>query len=213
MFVYWQLKFADVKSIYETLIRVILFGAVLAGVAQMIYYDTYNITETHLFGENSYTEWMQVTVLFIIILFLIGTGISNSSKRSVTLAMGGFFLMAFIREFDMYLDLIFDGLWQILAYSVLAITVYLLYKRWGDFKNTLSKFFETRSFGLVMAGFLTTFIFSRLYGRSEIWQNLMGNDYIRAVKNISEESVELLGYFLILFGVIEYFLWKRKVKS
>ena len=60
----------------------------------------------------------------------------------------------------------------------------------------------------MMAGFITTFVFSRLFGRSIFWQAVMEEQYFRSVKNAAEEGTELLGYGLMLIGAIEYFIYK-----
>ena len=40
-------------------------------------------------------------------------------------------------------------------------------------------------------------VFSGLYGMGHFWYSVMGEHYIREVKNVSEESMELLCYSLI----------------
>jgi hypothetical protein len=114
--------------------------------------------------------------------------------------------MALIREFDFYLDnYVFDGAWQVLAFSTLAITMIYLVRNKEAIEQASQKVFQTSAFGLISAGVLITFIFSRLYGRTAFWEAVMEEKYFRSVKNVSEEGIELLGYSIILIGCIELF--------
>jgi len=45
-------------------------------------------------------------------------------------------------------------------------------------------------------------VFSRLYGMGSFWQHVMGEHYVRDVKNISEEGIELLCYSLIALSAV-----------
>jgi hypothetical protein len=66
--------------------------------------------------------------------------------------------------------------------------------------------------GLLLAGFLITFIFSRLFGKTSFWQTLMGERYFRSVKNAAEECIELLGYGLLLAAAAEFYLLAKPKK-
>ena len=69
---------------------------------------------------------------------------------------------------------------------------------------------ESFSFGLFAAGFLGTFAFSRLYGRSEMWEALLAERYVRVFKDAAEEVTELFGYTLLMFAMVELVLWIRR---
>ena len=57
---------------------------------------------------------------------------------------------------------------------------------------------------------LVTYVFSRLYGRSDFWEAILQEHYVRTFKDAAEEVVELLGYALILIAVIELTLLARR---
>ena len=206
------------NTIIFMIIRVIIYGAVLLGVTQVIFLDAFEQVDfelTHKYGEYSYTEWGQVIFLIMIISMFSWSAKLDKNNQVASIAVVGFFTMALIREFDMHLDLVFDGLWQIIALVTLLITILLVYRQKAFFKASVIYLFKTTAFGFIAAGFLTTFVFSRLYGRGTFWKQIMEDGYMRTVKNASEESIELLGYAIIFFGAIEYFrhLLKEKVES
>ncbi|MCG7587258.1 hypothetical protein MHN01_16625, partial [Photobacterium sp. OFAV2-7] len=53
---------------------------------------------------------------------------------------------------------------------------------------------------------LTLFVFARIYGMGDLWQGAMQENYLRSVKNLAEEGVELLAYSLIVFAAAWYCL-------
>ncbi|CAN0573307.1 unnamed protein product, partial [Ectocarpus sp. 12 AP-2014] len=70
---------------------------------------------------------------------------------------------------------------------------------------------NTFAFGLFTAGVLTTYIFSRLYGRQDFWRAVLEEHYISTFKSVAEEVVELLGYSLILFATLELLLLALRI--
>ena len=67
-----------------------------------------------------------------------------------------------------------------------------------------------------MSGFLVTYIFSRLFGRSSFWRLLYHDESYRLAKAAAEEGLELLGNAIMLIGAVEfllYFLFEIKIKN
>ncbi|MGO2355561.1 MAG: hypothetical protein ACTH58_12605 [Marinomonas foliarum] len=90
-----------------------------------------------------------------------------------------------------------------------CVVIYL----WGRFSSiyaSLKEYSQQPSFGTFLAGFVTIMAFSRLMGRGSFWQAVMGDSYMRLVKNIVEEGIETLGYTLILISAIELVLACRR---
>ncbi|WP_027962458.1 hypothetical protein [Halomonas halodenitrificans] len=57
---------------------------------------------------------------------------------------------------------------------------------------------------------MTTYVFSRLYGRGDFWEAVLQENYVRDFKSGAEEVVELFGYALLLIAVIEFVLLARR---
>ena len=118
--------------------------------------------------------------------------------------------MALIREFDAFLDHnVYDGAWQTLVLIVLLFVIYRSYINRKSLFEALPGFMASYPFGLVIAGMIITFAYSRLFGESIMWKTVMEENYIRNVKNAVEESIELLGDSIILFSAIEFFFHAR----
>lgn len=189
--------------------RIILYGIVLVGVAYLISLEGLSSEGGEkLYGEGSLTEYMQILFL-VLSSFLLGIlGFRYKANRSLSILLVGISLVACIREFDNILDhYVFDGAWQVLALLAAALTGYWVYKLRAGLKQAIAEFMNQPAFGIIISGFLIVFTFSRIFGRKVFWKAVMAEHYIRSVKNVAEEGIELLGYTLIFLGIFEYFIY------
>ncbi len=189
-----------------------LYGGYLVALSLIFMYDAQPASGDK-FTEYSLTEFWQEGSLFVVVMILLQSALTNKYMQPLSLIVGGFFLMALIREFDAFLDdYVFDGAWQLLVLIVLIGLIFSIYKTYTVLPGKISSFIRSYPFGLMVAGFLVTFAFSRLFGESFMWQAVMEDNYMRSVKNAVEESVELMGYSIILFSTIEYAFWAKSMK-
>ncbi|NQZ94029.1 MAG: hypothetical protein HRT97_17020 [Moritella sp.] len=148
-------------------------------------------------GEQSITELLQAVLLLFSILCFYQLKRANYLPRA-TMLVSGFFAVLLIREFDAYFDLIFHGFW---IYPALNVTfwcvVYAL--REGKLAEQMSTLLADKNMQTLITFIVLLFIFSRLYGMGDFWEAVMGEHYVRDVKNISEETIELLCYAFIAF--------------
>lgn len=197
------------RTLLPTFLRFPIYALVLFFSTLMIKFD-FMAGE---FKEDSFTERTQETFLLIGILVLVIASIKFKAFRYFNTILSLFFLTHLIRELDSILDGIFDGLWQILAFSVVAIAVVILIKHWKLFWKQVAEIQHQFAFGILTIGLLTLHVFSRLYGKGTNWENLLGDEFLRTVKDASEESVELLGYSIILIAIAELFYYSKKQNS
>jgi hypothetical protein len=106
--------------------------------------------------------------------------------------------MAFIREFNNQIPW-----WFYLEIPLLLILAYLLSRFRKSLFNAIYELVNRRAISWLVIGFLVTFVFSRLFGRTPFWEQLLEADYNRWAKNAAEEGIELLGYALMFIGGIE----------
>ena len=57
---------------------------------------------------------------------------------------------------------------------------------------------------MLFCGSVFLFGLVHLVGHEPVWQAIMGDNYVRAVKIAAEEFLELIGYLFWLVGTIEY---------
>ncbi|OWK70380.1 hypothetical protein [Pedobacter sp. AJM] len=192
-------------------IKFIIYGIAIVGVAQFLMWQVTREQQGMKFSEASAVEVLQsILLLFSGIILTYGIVIYKN-WRPLLLLIAEFLFISLVREQDAYLDLhYFDGAWQTIVILSLPFPIYFAIIRRKKLIDNLKVYTSLFAFGIMISGILTTYIFSRLYGRRIFWMAAMENGYMRDVKNISEESLETYGYLLIFIASIELiFLIKR----
>ncbi len=192
----------------SVLLRLFGYALLFFVVAKVIEFDMLQRS----FKEDSLTERAQEAILFLSTLLLGFIAYKFPRFRVFAIMFGAFTLVSLIREMDALLETnLFDKAWQVLASLVLFPSLYFLYKNAKGFVNNIVALSDTLAFGVIMLSMLILHVFSRLYGRKVIWKALMGKDqFIRSVKDASEECIELLAYSILLIGIVELYRFVKK---
>ncbi|MFA5689793.1 MAG: hypothetical protein WC959_11740 [Kiritimatiellales bacterium] len=190
------------NSIFAPALRFAGYIFIVLAVVGLITLDAYN-TNVKPFSEASWTEMSQLTVLFFCAAICLFMSYKYFFRRSAFL-LAAFFAASFIREMDGFLDQwLGHGSWVYFVAPLVIAALWFTWRHRSEFFNELKLFLPSVAGGFFSCGFLTTYIFSRFFGRKFLWRSLMGEEYLRSVKMAAEESVELLGYAFLLFAVIE----------
>ena len=198
------------QSFVGKLGRGLLYFLLVVVVCQLISLEGYSQLTESIYSEASLTEKLQIVFSGICCLLFLMTARMSQKLRPVAVMLAALTAMMLIRESDAFLDKnAFDGAWQTLVVFVMIATAIYLKKQPDPIKPSVEAFSHLPSAGMLMSGFLVTFVFSRLFGRQSFWQAVMGEGYLRVVKNIVEEGTELVGYSLILITAVEL-VWYAK---
>ena len=169
-------------------------------VVGVIYFDIKTFGDIR---EHSFVELGQSIFLFatsVIFMYL-----ASKKKANGLWLVAGFFVCMLIREQDAYFDDIFHGSW---AYFALASLVFFVWKAWSQGKDnvlkTLAEYMQSPPFTTMSFGVMIILFFSRAMGMGKLWKLVMGENFIRVVKNVVEEGTELFGYSIIFLAAIEY---------
>lgn len=186
--------------------RFLMYSTVVVLLAELMRWDAATDVSEVKFSEGSYIEYTQSFILLVcsiccIVFFLSKKG---NSFRFIFLLIFGLSAAALIREQDVYFENLFGhGKWPYPVFLILVFVIYKCYRGRFELWDQLIRYMRTKSFAFMTFGAVTVFIFSRLYGRTIFWQAVMEDEYLRSVKNVSEEGLELYGYVSILFAVTE----------
>jgi general stress protein CsbA len=193
------------------ILRGFVYLFAVAGVAQLVSLEGYQSLTAAEYSEQTLTEHMQDFMSFFsCMLFLYAARVDAKLNIAATL-LGALLAMMFVRESDAVLDTyVFDGAWQTIVGMIFICVLVFLWGRFTSIYASLKEYSLQSSFGTFLAGFVTILAFSRLMGRSSFWQAVMGDSYMRIVKNIVEEGIETLGYTLILISAVELVIACRK---
>ncbi|WP_043582496.1 hypothetical protein [Geminisphaera colitermitum] len=188
--------------------RFMIYNFIILGVAGIMTVDANSGPGSFL--ETSWVEITQLAVLLTASVLCLFIRRHPAGHPHAALLLFGFLGASFIRECDAFLDTyVFDGCWQLLVILLVGGVLWLTWKNRLDFIIEMKTYLRSLACGLFMSGFLTTYVFSRLFGRQHFWQAVMGEGYIRVVKTAVEECTELLGYAFLLFSVIELAIMAR----
>jgi hypothetical protein len=195
-------------TIGKTALRFFLYALGMGALGMCLTLEVRYFPRDLQFSEHSLIEPLQEIILFIAALTGFAAARADRSRKAVGLILGGAALCAFIREMDFFFDAyVFDGMWQTLVTVVLLVTGYKVYQLRSTLGSVLTDFINRPCFGIIVSGFMSVFIYSRIFGRGALWHAIMGEQFIRVAKNAAEEGSELAGYYLIYVGVLEYLLF------
>ncbi len=198
------------KSLLHMFLRVTVYILIIVIISQVIVFDATSIDGQIKFGENSLTEIGQELILLIKVLLLVFFSFIIPNCRGFLLLLAMFATLGLIREFNNYLNEVIIGGWKLPFFGFLGVYILLLRINKNTILQAFTEFAKHPAFGVMLSGFLTVFVFSRLFGQKIIWANALQVSYLnetyRSVKNLAEEGTELFGYTLIFVAVIEY-LW------
>ncbi len=199
-------------------VRVIFYSLFLVLASYMVYLDSMILRETGKFMEDSFTEWTQEIILLLAAVMYFISGRIDRKTTGFTGMMSGMCVIALIREYNNYFHSWFRGAWQMWVIVALIIFGVYIYKNRKTFTAPFREFLKHPSFGVNLSAFVTIVVFSRLFGRKVIWENILEVDVLvdqyRWVKNAAEEGTELMGYALLFIAAVEYFIYilaKKKI--
>jgi len=132
-------------------------------------------------------------------------------RRPMALAFVALFSIFLIRELDFYLDFyVVDNLWQVLCALVLSVSAVYLGRNRDRLLQGWRRSWPSAGLALVFGGLIVLIPYAQLMGHEPFWQSIMGEDYVRAAKIITEELIELGAYTLITMGSGEFlYAWSR----
>ena len=190
------------KDFISVILRLFLYALVFLADYFIIYAD---ILERSV-KEDSVIEIAQESYLFIIVVILIIQSFKVPKFKNLSYILALFFAMHLVREFDLFLDMVFDGLWQIIAFSMLGLAVFLFVKNRQSIIQQIGTLKNDISTGLFLIGLTLLHVFSRLWGKSDNWKTLLEDNYRRVFKDLAEEGIELESYSILLIATLQLFL-------
>ena len=180
-----------------------LFSAALVALSALaLFIDVKWLNDT--VQEISVTEVAQELILAAIVAIFIFLAIRDRASRNLSILIAGFFGCMLIREMDFAFDALAHGAWVWFALLTTLVSLLFALRKPRDAASQLAQFLRHPACGMMMAGLLSVLVFSRLFGIHLLWQNLMQESYLRLVKNMVEEGIELFGYTLCLVSSLWY---------
>ncbi|MDF2152576.1 hypothetical protein [Vibrio sp. CAU 1672] len=153
-------------------------------------------------GEVSATESLQLVMLSITAWSFYRISKQQQQLKHAALLISGFFAVLLIREMDYWLDMLRHGSWVYPALLITVLACTQAYQGGKETVNEMATLLQTPYMKLLIGAVVLLLVFSRLYGMGSFWKQVMDVHYVREVKNISEEAIELLSYCLIALSAV-----------
>ncbi len=192
----------DLKILLAHFRRVGLFGVMVSLPAVLLYCDLHLLGNA--VGEWSLVELTQEGFLLASTLAFVRLALARSEDRRFAVLAAGFFACMFIREMDAVLDVVVHGAWKYLVAPLAVGSLVYALRDWRAALSGTVRFLTSRAGTVLLLGLVLLLFYARLIGMTALWTGLLGEQYIRAVKNAIEETTELLAYTFILAGSLAY---------
>lgn len=161
-------------------------------------------------GEWSLVEVVAELFLASAIFGFVRLARLSPEDRGFAVLAAAFLGCMLVRELDALLDLVFDGLWQVLVTAIAASALAWAWRNRASAIAATRRFVLTRQASTLAVGMAVVLVFSRLFGMGDIWGQFIDLESARVVKNAIEECTELLGYSLVLVGSAGYVQRRRR---
>lgn len=186
------------------LVRFFVYASLIAGAFEWMVVAVRTHDAHWLMRDDGPVEVAQLlAALFTGLLYAL---LSRESARSADLFrfLSALSLAACARELDNFtLELGSRAGYLVLALLPVVWGISVAARARGRLFDQLSAFSRTSGFSLSLAGFLIVVVYAQILGQKALWMAVLSPDVYRPVKEIVEESSELLGYLLMLFGAAE----------
>ncbi len=158
-----------------------------------------------VFGEHQRIETSQVAVLGVCLLISIVLLTRHPAARPVSILATGFFLSLLVRELNTSLEEM--DLWKFIVGAITLTAFGFAWRFRQALPGSLGLFMRS-GLAWCAAGMLVHRFAAYLDERA-LWEPILGGDVPFLARRMGEESVELMGYVLILIGVIEWWVAHR----
>ena len=202
----------DVKTVLAAAGRFVGYCLLAALPVLLLRHDLAGLGNT--LGEDSSVERAQLVFLLASCLSFVVLAWRRVDDRRFAVLAAAFFGCMLIREQDALFDaLLFHGAWKYLT-GPLALGALV----WaaGDLRATfagMARFLSSRAGAVMVLALVLVLCWSRLFGMTGIWTAVLGDGYVRTVKNAVEETSELLGYTFVLASSLRYLVQRVRQVS
>jgi hypothetical protein len=194
----------DYSAARSLLLRFLVYAALIAGTFEWIVLSVQSRGSKWLVHDDGPLEIAQfLAALCTALLFWL---LSRERRHSAELLrfFAALSLIACARELDNFtLERGSRDAYKYLAMAPLAWALWQLGRARLAIVDQAAAFARTSGFSLLLAGFLVVVVYSQILGQKELWMAVLDPSIYRPVKDLVEESSEMLGYLLMLFGAAE----------
>ncbi|MBS3921092.1 MAG: hypothetical protein KG012_19640 [Deltaproteobacteria bacterium] len=167
-----------------------------------------------IFKENGPIENIQFALIVGTAVLFCAGAVKIAECREISLILALFAGCAAVRELDSVLNNLIPGMgWKLRAILFGVCGVTFGWRRRHRLPGQIALFLCSRSFSLLWCASLVVVPFSQLLGHGAFLKQILGDDYNRYYKRVIGETSELIGYFLLFLGSVEFLLERNRQLS
>ncbi|MGJ0126428.1 hypothetical protein [Pantoea sp. RHCKP32] len=149
------------------------------------------------------TKLLQTFITGVILFIYSLNARKKTQMQSLYLLFSSLFLCLFVKRIN---PMISDSdIWVWLDTLIIIITVPFLVKNRQHLVRSLHNYMKTSSWGLMLAGIYTIFVFSNFSGLPMLWEFALDNAHQQDAVNLMTEMSALFGYNLLFFSTLHHF--------
>jgi hypothetical protein len=132
-------------------------------------------------------------------------------RRPLAIVFVALFATFLVRELDFFLDFyLIDNLWQVLGAIILSVALVYVGRDRERLEQAWRRSWPSAGLAMIFGGLILLIPYAQIIGHEPLWQSVMGDNFVRVVKVIVEEFVELGAYGIIAIGSAEFlYAWSR----
>jgi hypothetical protein len=193
----------DMKTVLAAAGRFLAYCLLAALPVLLLRHDLHQLG--NVLGERSLVELTQAGFLIASSGAFALLAVRRADDRRFAVLASALFAVMLIREMDALLDvLLWHGAWKYLAAPLVIGALSWSLRDWRSVMAGGARMLSSRSGTVMLLGMAVLLCYSRMFGMSSNWHAVLGDAYVRTVKNAVEETTELLGYSFILAASINY---------
>ena len=152
-------------------------------------------------------EYMQLTLLTLLSAALGINALIFARTRKLLLLLMSFSMIAIVREVGKILDKYIPVLGWKAVFLLVAPLILMQLRNGQELRKQILKFIPSHAMAIFLMGIIVVIPLAQCIGDGDYLRAVMGSEYIRAYKNLFEESMELYGYVILLCGAFETMLF------
>ena len=193
-------------------ISLLVYALACLGIV-ILEYMLASIYKARTFEEQGPVENLQLILLLMASALFFAKSIHEKRFARSCLCFTGMCLFAIGRELDSFLDknIGFIG-WKIAFVMLIAPGVYCIL----DWRRTLMEFMviaRKRSFTLMYCAVIVLLPIAQCIGHKPFIINVLETSHVGLIKELIEESIETIGYFLVLCSSVELSMMQKYTKK
>lgn len=202
------------KNLYIAIRQFLYFMATFAFVGVIFLLTKRFRTET--FEENGVIENIQLIFLLTATVSFLYCAFIEKKWREISLFLASVTALAACRELDKLFDAIIPFISWKFAYLFVFAAIFYACKNLKRYIKSVLRFFGMPSFYIMCIAVIVVLPVAQCIGHRPLVTAALGESFggqdIAAIKELIEEALEVVGYFLILLSSIEYNINVRNEK-